>query len=99
MMVKVPQEHKRWYVILVIGFFISLVLCILILAAITRDTFFWIVAIVIDLIVIAIGTRTILKMFKPVVISEKIGDVLEYTKESSEQTTSIKPDAESTSNE
>ena len=99
MMVKVPQEHKRWYIILVIGFFISLVLCILILAAITGDTFFWIVAIVIDLIVIAIGARTILKMFKPVVITEKIGDVLEYNRETSEQSPPIKPDAESTSNE
>ena len=99
MMVKVPQEHKQWYIILVISFFVSLVVCILILAAITGDTFFWIVAIVIDLIVIAIGVRTILKMFKPVIISEKIGDVLEYSKESKDQVPPIQPDAESTSNE
>jgi hypothetical protein len=99
MMVKVPQEHKRWYVILVIGFFVSLIVCILILAAITGDTFFWIVAIVIDLIVIAFGVRTILKMFKPVIISEKISDVLEYPKETSEQIQPIQPDAESNSNE
>jgi hypothetical protein len=83
-MIKVPQEHSRWYIILVIGFFVSLVLCILILAAITADTFFWIVAIIIDLIVISIGARTVLKMFKPVIMTEKIGDVLEYKKEEEE---------------
>ncbi|NPD88998.1 MAG: hypothetical protein HGN29_09740 [Asgard group archaeon] len=80
-MIKAPQEHPRWYIILIIGFFVSLVVCILILAAITSDIFFWIVAIAIDLIVIAIGVRTILKMFRPVIITEKMGDVLEYNKE------------------
>ena len=81
MMIKVPQEHPRWYLILVIGFFVSLVVCILILAAITSDTFFWVVAVAIDLVVIAIGVRTILKMFRPVIITEKMDDVLEYPKE------------------
>ena len=80
-MIKVPQEHPRWYLILVIGFFVSLVVCILILAAITSDTFFWVVAVAIDLVVIAIGVRTILKMFRPVIITEKMDDVLEYPKE------------------
>ncbi len=86
MMIKVPQEHPRWYLILVIGFFVSLVVCILILAAITSDIFFWIVAIAIDLVVIAIGVRTILKMFKPVIVTEKMGAVLEYPKESEAKT-------------
>ena len=97
MMVKVPQEHRRWYVILVIGFFISLIICILILAAITSDPFFWIVAIMIDLIVIAIGVRTIMKMFKPVIITERIGDVLEYKRQDEEQP--IDQKTESASNE
>ncbi|MCG3221299.1 MAG: hypothetical protein H7641_07960 [Candidatus Heimdallarchaeota archaeon] len=97
MMIKVPQEYQRWYLILVIGFFASLVVCILILAAITSNTFFWIVAIAIDLIVIAIGVRTIQRMFRPVIITEKMSDVLEYNKESEVRT--IDQNSESAINE
>lgn len=97
MMIKVPQEHPRWYLILVIGFFVSLVVCILILAAITSDIFFWIVAIAIDLVVIAIGVRTILRMFRPVIITEKMSDVLEYPTEN--ETKTIDQNSESAINE
>jgi len=96
-MIKVPQEHPRWYLILVIGFFVSLVVCILILAAITSDTFFWVVAVAIDLVVIAIGVRTVLKMFRPVIITEKMDDVLEYPKEI--ETKTINQNSEGTLNE
>jgi hypothetical protein len=96
-MIKVPQDNPRWYIILVIGFFVSLVVCILILAAITADTFFWVVAIAIDLVVIAIGVRTIMKMFKPVIITEKLGDVLEYATE--DEAKIIEQNSESVVNE
>ena len=62
-----------------------MVIGILVLAAYTNKTGFWITAIIIDLAIIYIGIQSITTLRKPKFISSPIGRTLEYTEISPEE--------------
>ena len=78
MMIKVKPKYHKTFIPALITFISLLVIGLLILAAFTHDTAFWIVIIVVDLIIIFIGFRSIRAYRKPKIISSPLGKVLQY---------------------
>ena len=78
MMLKVTPKKNKWYIITIGIIYGLLVVSILILAAFTNDTVFWIVAIVIDIAVILLGVRAFIKMNKPLIVTPPMEGALDY---------------------
>ena len=98
MMLKVTPKKNKWYMITIGIIYGLLVISILILAAFTRDTFFWVVAVIIDIAVILLGVRAFIKMNKPVIVTPPMEGALEYygrrTSKSEEKNDEVNPDDE-----
>ncbi len=78
-MIKVPQKHHPVYIAAISTLYVGLIVCVLWLAAISQSTGFWVVAILIDLAIIALGVRIFYKLFKPRIVSKPIKDVLDFS--------------------
>ncbi len=77
-MIKVKPKYHKAFIPALIIFITLLVIGLLILAAFTHDTAFWVVIIIIDLIIIIIGFRSIRAYRQPKIISTPLGKVLEF---------------------
>ena len=64
-MLKVKPEHHPLLIPLLSGLLLALVICILVLAAFTKSTLFWIAAALFDLGISYVGVRKIIDMQKP----------------------------------
>ena len=77
-MIKIPQKHSTLYIATIGTIYVALIVCILVLAAISESIGFWITAVLMDLIIIAIGVRFFYKLFKPKVVAKPLKAVLEF---------------------
>ena len=77
-MIKARPKRNPIYIGILIGVYSALVIAVMVLAGISNSTGFWIAAIIIDLIIIAIGILTFIKLFKPKYFSAPIGETLQY---------------------
>ena len=98
MMLEVTPKKNKWYMITIGIIYGLLVVSILILAAFTRDTFFWVVAVIIDIAVILLGVRAFIKMNKPLIVTPPMEGALEYygakIDKNEEKITEVNPDDE-----
>ena len=78
MMLKVTPKKNKWYMITLGVIYGLLVVSILILAAFTNDTIFWIVAIIVDIAVILLGVRAFIRMNKPLIVTPPMEGALDY---------------------
>ncbi|MCE7741699.1 MAG: hypothetical protein GOP50_04515 [Candidatus Heimdallarchaeota archaeon] len=78
MMIKARPKYHRAFIPALITILACLVVGLLVLAAFTRDTAFWVVISIIDVIIIYIGYQSIRKYRKTRIISTPLGKVLEY---------------------
>lgn len=78
MMIKVKPKYHKAFIPTLITLISLLVVGLLVLAAFTQDTAFWIVIILIDSLVILIGYRSIRNYKKTRIMSAPLGKVLEY---------------------
>lgn len=77
-MIKVPQKHSTIYVVVISTIYVALIVSILVLAAISQNIGFWITAVLMDLIIIAMGVRFFYKLFKPKIVAKPLKAVLEF---------------------
>ncbi len=77
-MIKIPQKHSIAYLATIGTIYVALIVAILVLAAISQNVGFWITAVLMDLIVIAIGVRFFYKLFKPKIVAKPLKAVLEF---------------------
>ena len=77
-MIKVPQKHSTVYLVAISTIYVALIVCILVLAAISQNIGFWIIAVLMDLVIIAMGVRFFYKLFKPKVVAKPLKAVLEF---------------------
>jgi uncharacterized protein YacL len=96
MMLKVTPKKNKWYMITIGVIYGLLIISILILAAFTRNTVFWVVAVIIDIVVILLGVRAFIKMNKPLIVTPPMEGALEYyggkTNKSEEKIAEVNPD-------
>ena len=78
MMIKVKPKYHKAFIPTLIIFLALLVVGLLILAAFTQDTAFWVVIVLVDIAIIIIGYRSIRSYRKTRIISAPLGKVLEY---------------------
>ncbi len=97
-MLKVTPKKNKWYMITIGVIYGLLIVSILVLAAFTNDTVFWIVAVIIDIAVILLGVRAFIKMNKPLIVTPPMEGALEYygrkTNKSEEEIAEVNPDDE-----
>lgn len=75
-----PKYHYAFIPVLI--FLISiLVISLLVLAAFARDTAFWVVASLVDLVIIYVGYLSIKKYKTPRIMSAPLGKVFEFSGE------------------
>ncbi|MHA1667516.1 MAG: hypothetical protein ACTSUR_02565 [Candidatus Heimdallarchaeaceae archaeon] len=81
MIIKVKTRKNPFFLALLIGIYVALVVCVIVLAAISQNTGFWVASIVIDIILIVMGTFHFVNLLKPKYYSQPIGEVLKYNLE------------------
>ena len=77
-MIRVKPKYHRFFIPTLIILVSCLVIALLVLAAFTRDTAFWVAIVLLDSVIIAISYRSIRNYRKPRIISSPLGKVLEY---------------------
>ena len=77
-MIKIPQKHSTAYLVTIATIYVALIVSILVLAAISESVGFWITAVLMDLIIIAMGVRFFYKLFRPKIVAKPLKDVLEF---------------------
>ncbi len=77
-MIKIKPQHHPLLVPVLSFFLLALVISIMILAAFTNNTVFWIVAVLFDVGIAFVGVKTILNLRKPKLISKPLGDQLKF---------------------
>ncbi len=82
-MIKLKPQHHPLLVPILSFILGALVISILILAAFTNNTVFWIVAVLFDVGIAFLGVKTILNMRKPKMISQPLGEQLKFGEQSS----------------
>jgi hypothetical protein len=82
-MIKIKPQHHPLLIPVLSFLMLALVISILILAAFTNNTVFWIVAVLFDVGIAFVGVRIILNMRKPKLISKPLGDQLKFGEQTS----------------
>ena len=77
-MIRIKPQHHPLLVPVLSFLLLALVISIMILAAFTNNTVFWIAATLFDVGIAFVGVKTILNLRKPKLISKPLGDQLKF---------------------
>ena len=88
-MVNIPPHHSKFYLIVIGSIYASLVIAIIVLAALANDWVFWIFASLTNIVIIIIGVVHFINLLKPKLVSSPLGKTLSYSSPSLENETEV----------